>query len=241
MHYYVSEFGPSGATLCGLGIEDDLSTTDVSGKATCGACRLAADEEPLSTPQVFEVPQPPPGVTRVTDADGDLWMRRGSEDLWETGAGGGSWAYTLTYGPLTDATPGREVQPPTPLVLRLPEVPEGTVALIGNSSGLRWTPYGHGGWQNNGNVDTDEWAEGTFAEVLAIEHPHGVTPEFAPPREPRTWPKLENSISDLPDVIEVHLSGTWKRRAGSTLFEQGETWRTLAQLRELGDVTEVLS
>jgi hypothetical protein len=120
-----------------------------------------------------------------------------------------------------------------PVVLALPQVPDGAVALIGGRTGRRYEL--RNGWWRNDDV---AWG-GNLAAVL---HDEGsVTVEFAPPREPRVWPKLEATISDLPDVVEVDRAGTWRRRAGSTLFQQGETWRTLAQLRELGEVREVLT
>jgi hypothetical protein len=45
VHYYITEYGPSGTTLCGEGVEEGMSTTDEAGKATCEACRTAADED----------------------------------------------------------------------------------------------------------------------------------------------------------------------------------------------------
>ena len=73
----------------------------------------------------------------------------------------------------------------------------------------------------------------------------------APPREPRTWPKLDPApeIADLPDVVAVMREDGdawhWKRRTDAgfqTRYSRpGQIARTLSELRELGEVREVLT
>lgn len=142
---------------------------------------------------------------------------------------------------------GPEPDPSQPVVLRLPEVPEGAEALVGRKTGWRWLPYSEDGWQNGAGMGDADWAEGTFAEVLAIEHPDGVTLEFAPPREPRTWPKLDPTPSEVRTVQIIggpNHAEVWRRDAGMSLFrpagEPDGAALSLAELRELGDVREVI-
>ena len=127
-----------------------------------------------------------------------------------------------------------------PLVLSLPEVPPGTVALIGVETGRRWA--------RDGNVWTrpDDGSTVRFARVLDEEF-GSVRAEMAPPREPRTWPKLDAvpEIDDLPDMVEVSGWRWWRVTemdgTGSRYNRPGELFhRTLQQLRELGEVREVL-
>jgi hypothetical protein len=125
-----------------------------------------------------------------------------------------------------------------PLVLTLPQVPDGAVALIGLQTGGRYPATG----------TADVWAspdgDGVLyrlGDVLLIERPHGVTVEMAPPREPRTWEPIATE-SDLPAEVEVEgWAGTWHLMPGSEFYEQdGSADRTLAALRELGRVREVI-
>ena len=61
----------------------------------------------------------------------------------------------------------------------------------------------------------------------------------------RTWFKIDVE-QDLPDIVDVDGDGRWFRATemdgtGSRYYRPGELFqRTLQQLRELGDVTEVL-
>lgn len=84
---------------------------------------------------------------------------------------------------------------PDPLVLSLPEVHPLIVAAVGIDSERRYTRVGHL-WRR-------EFGEGGLAllvEMLDEEKPDGVRVELAPPREPRTWPKLDGPPKDLPSV-----------------------------------------
>ncbi|MET7395589.1 hypothetical protein ABZS66_19075 [Dactylosporangium sp. NPDC005572] len=79
----------------------------------------------MAEPQVFEVPHSPPGVTRVQGMGGSIWVKAPLDDFWECVEGAmtgdsGTWAYVLTYGPLTDITPPRE--PRTWPKLQVPDV-----------------------------------------------------------------------------------------------------------------------
>jgi len=60
VHYYFAELQANYSTACGIGIEEDLSTTSEAGAATCDACRAAVDEEPIesaaeSVPDVLDL------------------------------------------------------------------------------------------------------------------------------------------------------------------------------------------
>ncbi|GAA0738494.1 hypothetical protein Drose_04495 [Dactylosporangium roseum] len=129
-----------------------------------------------------------------------------------------------------------------PLVLTLPQVPEGAVALIGGESGMRYP--------RRDDVSAPVWldpkrgnATTTLAEILDYEG--SVTVVM---REPRTWPKLATEAED-PNVVDVVaedglFTHRWIRREGSAFYRcSGRPRccksRTLAGLRELGDVTEV--
>jgi hypothetical protein len=231
-----------------------------------------------SVPQVFEVPQPPPGVTEPSDDqvelinrlmlnipeswDGDesgdwiveQYVREIERRLLAFGGSLEKWLHAYVESPQfvgacdecgETATDPRHNLPPqhaaTPqsAVLCLPEVPEGAVALKGNSTGDRYVPHAtRGSWVAPNYT-------GALHVVLAREHPEGVTVEFAPPREPRTWPKLDDAPSDV-GAVEVEGFGEWKRLTptsalfGSTDPERGiDRPLSLAGLRELGDVTEV--
>lgn len=135
-----------------------------------------------------------------------------------------------------------------PLVLTLPEVPAEAVALVGVESGRRYEP-------DRGNREPGQWSDGrrsySLMQVLQREHPRGVTVEFAPPPEPRVWPKLDGAPADISEVVEVEGHGRFRiavrRQSGDTTYvhedEHGATGRvtfTLGRLRELGEVREVL-
>lgn len=133
-----------------------------------------------------------------------------------------------------------------PLVLTLPEVPAEAVALIGVESGERWNREdGYGDWGTRWELSTRPGFTLTLAEVLDREA-HGVTPEFAPPREPRTWPKLtDQSDDDLPDVVQIiggpRHAEVWRRYSpDGVLYTDGPSATTLAELRTMGEVREVL-
>lgn len=167
---------------------DDLSTTDVAGKATCDTCRAQADEDAVAH-------------QRGKPADSG------------------------------------------PLVLALPVVPDGTVALI-TADGTRFAAKGPGWWQS------DHRGTMSFARLLAEGAP--LTVEMAPPREPRTWPKLDGppEIDDLPAVVDLiepersplRFVRTTGLRGVPRYIEPGhpECSFTLDELRQLGEVREVL-
>lgn len=67
----------------------------------------------------------------------------------------------------------------------------------------------------------------------------------AGPPEPRTWPKLDGppEIDDLPRVVDVEGHGRWSRLATHHFYPEADSNGaplTLAGLRELGQVREVL-
>lgn len=132
-----------------------------------------------------------------------------------------------------------------PLVLTLPVVPAGAVALIGNASGRRWLPYS---WPESDERMWQYRASDAPWSLTSILHdePEGVTVEFAPPREPRTWPKLDPApeIDNLPRTVDVEGHGRWSRLATHHFYPEADpngAPLTLAGLRELGEVREVLT
>ena len=91
---------------------------------------------------------------------------------------------------LSEASPPAQ---PDPLVLRLPEVPKGAVALVGVRSGRRYPFHEEsGGWRN----DDGEGAPWKLSAVLHREQPEGVRVEIVPPREPRTAAEIWRAFSD---------------------------------------------
>lgn len=80
-------------------------------------------------------------------------------------------------------------QPPDPLVLSLPTVPEGAVALVGKETGARYTRYLlTASWQyRDGQVFP-------FGHLLGYEGALRV--EMAPPREPRTAAEIWREIAE---------------------------------------------
>jgi hypothetical protein len=134
---------------------------------------------------------------------------------------------------------------PDPRKLSLPKVPEGTEALTGIESGRR---YARGTDSSGETVWAAGIIGGTLGEVLDGE-PDGVRVELAPPREPRTWPKLDEEHADLPGTVSVERHGTWRRLAfpDDCLYEQADGFGAikvglrlpLSGLQLLGEVTEV--
>lgn len=94
----------------------------------------------------------------------------------------------------TDKLIAEREDAPDPLVLTLPQVPEGAVALGGASSGTRYPAHESGGWRN----PDDGGAPWKLSAVLDREG--SVTVEMAPPREPRTWPKLDGAPDEVRKV-----------------------------------------
>lgn len=142
----------------------------------------------------------------------------------------------------------RLVAQPDPLVLSLPEVPEGTEALTGIESGRR---YARGTDSSGETVWAAGIIGGTLGEVLDGE-PDGVRVELALPREPRTWPKLDDAPDGVSKVEVRRPDGTQfvcaRRRDGNWAAtiafadpesaEPNETF-TWGELLGEGDVTEV--
>lgn len=131
-----------------------------------------------------------------------------------------------------------------PLVLTLPVVPDGAVALVG---AVRYE-RGDGGhprasWRHPSGALV------TLGEVLDNEAADGdgsVTVEMAPPREPRTWPKLRlYEDIDLPlqvDLVRETGVERWVITADRRRYVRvGSPALTLAELCTLGEVREVLT
>jgi hypothetical protein len=129
-------------------------------------------------------------------------------------------------------------QQPDPLVLSLPEVPEGAVALRG---GIRWLPSPD---------DPEAWCmEGGsvpyyLGRLLDAEN-GSVTVEMAPPREPRTWPKLDGAPGDVQAVKDCD-GDVWTRGSRGSDGTQGwidegaDKWCSFTELQErYGPLTEV--
>lgn len=142
---------------------------------------------------------------------------------------------------LTDA-----VSPPQqdgPIVLTLPS---DAVALIGQRNyRVRYARKGPDLW-----ISDDNDGAYSYKLVQILEREGSVTVEMAPPRVPRTWPKLTEEHADLPSVVSVERHGTWRRLAlpDDRLYEQSDGFGAirvslrlpLSGLQLLGDVFEVL-
>lgn len=192
----------------------------------------------------------PDDVAKVRDCTGDVlkfqrraghWHSVGYGRCREDGCAG---IAVGDFLPLT-VLKVHKPKPSGPLVLTLPEAPAGAVALIANEMDgdgeVRYHRQG-GGWMRDGWSGEAE----SLVDILLDEDLTGsVTVEFAPPCEPRIWPKLDgHEFDSLPDAVTVDDDdhrGVWRRCSPKgVLYSDGMTGMTLADLRELGDVREVL-
>ena len=132
--------------------------------------------------------------------------------------------------------------PQVPRVFEVPQSPE-DVTRVSDSQAAIWALDSD---DNLWHCDEQGWSPLPWHLLLAD---HGPLVEAAPPREPRTWPRLvDEATSDLPDVVDVIGDGRWHR-----LTEPGaehlyarpgheDNWRlSLRGLREWGEVREVLT
>jgi hypothetical protein len=131
-------------------------------------------------------------------------------------------------------------------ILTLPKVPEGAVALVTNGSGdgtLRWRRGVDDTWVRDDQPYDDEGH--TLYELLT--YGDSVRVEMAPPREPRTWPKLDSAPDDL-RLFKGASGRQYRRHALPSLDrwyhdadEEGhEDWRPLAYWQQIdGPLTEV--
>lgn len=151
----------------------------------------------------------------------------------------GDWRPLLAEASHRPPGPSKPTAEPGPLVLTLPEVPAEAVALVGVESLRRWTPSTSEVPSETGKWFSPSGGYCTWVRVLEIEG--SVTVELAPPREPRTWPKLDPVPAD---VLRVRgASGSiWKRRATEGAWHNEDyskvrSWGALAL--EDGPLTEV--
>jgi hypothetical protein len=94
---------------------------------------------------------------------------------------------------------GTQPAEPGPLRLTLPEVPDGAT-LIGNASGNRYTCHlASEGWCS------PERGPISLGRLLTVEG--GVTVELAPPRELRTWPRIDSA----PDSVKSFTGESGQR------------------------------
>lgn len=150
--------------------------------------------------------------------------------------------HTWVYAPGTNAQAvyacdGAARQPPEsgPVVLSVPQAPDGAVGYVGEMTGHRWSPTEFGRFVDETTGQVRGWLQ-----MLGREG--SVTVEFAPPREPRTWPKLDPPAAD---VLRVRgASGTtWERHGTDDGAWHNEdhsrvrSWGALAL--EDGPLTEV--
>jgi hypothetical protein len=147
---------------------------------------VLAHEWPLTVVEVDPDPQP---------AEPDSYMPCGHRELLD------EIAEMVGAGPHDDLAEWlRRLLPAAesgPVVLTLPQVPDGAVALRGEATGTRY------------ELTVDGWRFGaelvvSLGELLQVEG--SVTVESAPPREPRTWPKLD-PVEDLPAEVDVAGEG----------------------------------
>lgn len=120
---------------------------------------------------------------------------------------------------------------PDPLVLSLPEVPRKDVTLVG-AGGARFVPVGGASWQ----AKVEGGRSFGLGELIDLAGP--LTVEMAPPREPRTWPKLDGAPDDLKAVKGA--SGLVYPRDPSGLDIFGPSRMSLSTLQRTdGPLTEV--
>lgn len=129
-----------------------------------------------------------------------------------------------------------EPRDPGPVVLSLPQVPDGAVALIGAESGKRWVPIGGSGrWQVEGTTES-------LPIYMVIGREGSVTVEFARPREPRVWEQIDVAPDGEPDLmVEVEGYGRFARNKFGHWVNDDHSAPSFHALRELGDVREVLA
>lgn len=149
---------------------------------------------------------------------------------------------TDVTAPLRDMQERLKAARPDPLVLSLPEVPEGAVALRG---GARWLPSASvpGFWEMEGG--STPHALGAVLDAEDDGTNKGVTIEMTPPREPRTWGArllVEGPPDDLCAVRAGSGTGEIYRRDPDNpdrwVSERGvaERWELLREV----DLVEVL-
>ncbi len=125
-----------------------------------------------------------------------------------------------------------------PLVLTLPQVPPGA-ALYANGTRFELDTFGEWATQDG------SWT-GTLAGIFAeFADDGGVVVEMAPPREPRTWPKLDPApeIDNPPLHVDVVTAEGIERCmlwSGRYVRRDHQGYWTLTELRELGEVREVI-
>lgn len=146
----------------------------------------------------------PGNVTAVREHAGNrLWLKRGQ--MW-TEDGDTLRAVTPEWLTRHFALVVAEIErPAATIVYTLPEVDPRAVALVGVESGRRYKRRelgeDHGGagggvyWEKPGPIG--EYAR--LGEVLYLEHPHGVTPEFAPP------PPVSTVLDDVAELRGRHI------------------------------------
>jgi hypothetical protein len=130
---------------------------------------------------------------------------------------------------------------PQPVVLCLPEVPEGAVALI-DRDGDRWVP-------SKSTVPAEQgWFMARLGMYLSLPSLLGsngpLTVEFAPPREPRTWearPLVDDAPDDLRAVSTGERGEVYRRDPGNpdrwvNSHGAAERWELLREV----DLTEVI-
>jgi hypothetical protein len=118
---------------------------------------------------------------------------------------------------------------PNPLVLRLPEVPEGTVALVGNVTGRRYGwDEGRGEWRYADRSAPNGCYWTNYPAILGREHPGGVTVELAPEPEPQprtaaeVWAGMREALrAELRDhTVPSELVDALDREARQALINE---------------------
>lgn len=154
----------------------------------------------------------------------------------------GPWRPLLVGGDRGDDPAPR----PDPLVLSLPKVPEDTVALVGIESGTRWTRY-------DGPLSVlspEQWEDMRTGRVQAlgyvlVDEGGSVRIESTPPREPRTWPRLDGAPGDL-HAVRGASGNVYQRWAQNSAYyfpkrAMFKDAKLLSHWREVdGPLTEVL-
>lgn len=123
-----------------------------------------------------------------------------------------------------------------PLVLALPEVPKGAIALIAEDDGtVRFVPAARDEYDTSWRNEADD----SVWDLVFILQTYGSVTVMM--REPRIWPQIDqDELAGLPALVEVN--GARFRRSGDASYIHeltGGIWGWWG-LRGHGDVREVL-
>jgi hypothetical protein len=191
----------------------------------------------------------PSNVTRMSDAQNAPWVRqkdgtwicareyRGDLEELKRGEVGNGFTPDFLLNVWYPMTVKAVSPPPPPAPVGLPELPDGTVAVVGDRTGVQYALTADGRFQHP--IYTGEVFR--LGRILDIEGK--VTPVLNPPR---VWPKLDvvtgAPTGELPKLVDV--AGVRYTRSISSpnrymrVHAHSGFTLTMVDLRALGDVVE---